>query len=353
MRRHAWRGPIAPLLVLLLSCGAPGPGARPIEAASARTPLPSSAEVSAETPAAAEAVVIVTLDGARWQDVLDPMNMPYLTDIAQTRGAVVGAPGRGEVRATGPNYVSLPGYTEIFTGRTPDGCRDNDCATVAIPTLADEVAARGQGAAVFASWECIERAATSLHGDVLVSAGQTGDLGEPMNPWPGVGAFRPDRFTARAALSYLEHQRPGFLFVGLGEPDELAHRGDRPGYLRSLHAADGVLADLFATLDRMGERGARTAVFVTADHGRAADFRNHGGAYPESARVWLVAAGAGVRARGTIDVVGARRLADVAPTVRVLLGLPRDAAKTAGAPILELVAAPPASALAQGDGIAP
>ena len=312
---------------------------------------PPLASVGRARERAADAVVVVTLDGARWQDVFEPSNMPYLTDVAQTRGAAVGAAGLGEIRASGPNFVSLPGYTEIFTGRAPAGCRDNDCARVATPTLADEVAAHGKGAAVFASWECIDRAATTSTATtnagangVVVSAGQDG---ERMSPWPGDGEFRPDRFTARAALSYLEHQRPAFLFLGLGEPDEFAHRGDRLGYLGSLRAADGVIAELFTLLARMGERGARTAVFVTADHGRALDFRNHGGAYPESARVWLVAAGAGIRARGVAPLLGVRYLADVAPTARAVLGLTRDLSPGAGTPLAELLT-PPAD-----DGAAP
>ena len=102
---------------------------------------------------------MVTLDGARWQDVLDPRTMPFLADIARTRGAVLGAPGKGEIHASGPHFVSLPGYTEILTGRTPLGCKDNDCARVNAPTIADEVAARGEEAAVFASWERLDRAA--------------------------------------------------------------------------------------------------------------------------------------------------------------------------------------------------
>jgi arylsulfatase A-like enzyme len=86
----------------------------------------------------------------------------------------------------------------------------------------------------------------------------------------------------------------------------------------------------------MGARGERTVVMLTSDHGRSRDFKNHGGGYPESARVWLVAAGAGITARGPIDAPVPRYLADIAPTMRKLLGLPRDEGPRAGAPLLEL-----------------
>jgi arylsulfatase A-like enzyme len=131
------------------------------------------------------------------------------------------------------------------------------------------------------------------------------------------------------------------MFLGLGEPDEYAHKGDYPGYLASLRAADATVGELFAVLGRMGNRGERTTVIVTADHGRGRDYRVHGRAFPESARVWLVAAGGGIEARGLAQAMHPHRLADVAPTVRALLDLPADVAPAAGAPLAELFQAPP------------
>src|SRR5277367_5682132 len=97
------------------------------------------------TPAPLDrAAVVIVLDGARWQDVLlgvdgelaaeaklDPRSaneptMPRLAELARTRGAVFGAPDSGTViRASGPNFVSLPGYTEILGGHPPAACGTN------------------------------------------------------------------------------------------------------------------------------------------------------------------------------------------------------------------------------------
>lgn len=134
------------------------------------------------------------------------------------------------------------------------------------------------------------------------------------------------------------------MFLGLGEPDEFAHHGDYGGYLAALQAADRTLGELFEVLDRMGSRGRQTTVFVTADHGRARDYRFHGGSFPESSRVWLVAAGAGVAARGFIRSERPHHLADLAPTIRVLLGLPPDDAPNEGSPLRELFAEQPMAA---------
>src|SRR4029077_11220017 len=112
--------------------------------------------------------------------------------------------------------------------------------------------------------------------------------------WPGSGDFRRDRYTAELALAYLKAEQPDFLFVGLGETDEFAHQGNYAGYLDALSAADRSIGELARALDERASRGIRTALLVTADHGRAAGFRDHGQPYPESARVWLVAGGSAI-----------------------------------------------------------
>jgi hypothetical protein len=293
----------------------------------------------------------VPLDGARWQDIFDGA-MPLLLDAAAARGAVVGAPDHGEsVYASGPNFVSLPGYTEILTGRPPRACLDNECTGLDEDTILDEVVAAGHRAALFASWERLDRVAARAPAAVVWAGrhGRRGELppdaelqvavaeGERADPSPGLDDFRPDRYTAAAALRFLELQRPTFLFLGLGEPDEYAHRGDRDGYRASLRSADAILADLEERLAGMGERGRRTAIFVTADHGRAENFRDHGAFAPESSRVWLVALGAGIAGRGFVRAPARRHLADVAPTARALLGLETDRSAHAGHVLDELL----------------
>lgn len=283
--------------------------------------VPSDTERVAGAPAQKpEPVVLVTVDGARWQDVFDGAElMPALHALAREHGAFVGADARAALSASGPNYVSLPGYTEILTGRAPLTCRDNDCPQTRTLTLLDRAAEAGLTVAAFASWEKLERAVTARPGSFVVSAGR--DPGDDSPPWPGSGAYRSDVKTAEVALEYLEIVQPDVLFLGLGDPDEHAHHGNVAGYRAALAHADTVLARLRRVLDRMGDRGKATHVFVTADHGRANDFRSHGGHAPESARVWLVGAGPRIRARGRSHSPRARHLADIAPTIATVIGV--------------------------------
>jgi hypothetical protein len=332
-------------------------------------------EEGAELADATIPVVLVVLDGVRWQEIfggVDPVLaashragpvvsarslLPSLYAALDARGAAVGAPGYGVISASGPNFVSLPGYTEIFAGRAPTACQDNDCTGASGTTIVDALRDRARAdsdVAVIASWAPIGRAATRAPSRIVLSAGRQSvegaafledepstravlDEGARADPRPGHDAFRPDRYTAELALRYLETRRPSFLFVGLGEPDEYAHADDYRGYLASLRAADDFFGRLFAALDRMGERGRRSLVMVTADHGRARDYRDHGAGLPESARVWLLALGGPVHARGFVPAPRSRRLSDVAPTIRQVVGLPADETAGAGTPIFELL----------------
>ncbi len=358
---------------------------KPAPAREARTftSAPLATAGGAESDERSEsAVVLVVLDGVRWQEVFrgaDPARMrgaadaaalmPNLHRMIDEEGVAIGAPDHGaEIDASGPQFISLPGYIEIFSGMPDPACGKNDCTPAPARTLVDDLRGAGgpEDAIVVSSWPNIARAATRAPADVEMSAGRKllgrEDLlradpesaslleeGERAKPFPGDGDYRPDAYTEKVALRRLVAGRPRFLFVGLGDADEYAHRGDYRGYLGALRGADEFLGDLTETLRTMGARGRHTTVIVTADHGRAKNFTDHGPQFPESGRVWLVAAGGDIAGpahdRGDHGLVAASRrhtLSDVAPTVRALLGQTRQTSETseasmANTAILEIV----------------
>ncbi len=344
---------------------------------------PGAAESSIESGSSGiaaghtDSVVLVALDGVRWQEVFQGVErsraakhgmdqgeivgaeelVPNIHRLAGMQGAVLGDPGScAPLVATGPDFLSLPGYTEMLSGRAPDGCANNECTPTTRPTLVDEIrglSSADQGdVAVISSWERIERVASANPSEIVMSTGRTHgasrgrlrfdlegsdllDRGAAADAWPGREDFRPDRYTAPIALHYLATQHPRFLFLGLGDTDELAHANDYRGYLGALRYADSIVGELVSTLEQMGNRGYRTTLIITADHGRSLDFKNHGRSAPESSRVWLVAAGGGVVRRRAMSCA-THRLADIAPSIRALMHLPADRSAGAGQPIDEL-----------------
>jgi hypothetical protein len=337
--------------------------------------LPSSSD---DSVASSLTIVVLALDGVRYHEIFEGVDpelarshgleqreivsaeqlMPRLHAIIATHGAALGAPGHGaSISASGPNFLSLPGYAEIFSGRRVTDCHDNQCASGGTATVVDELGSRSRDVerdlAVITSWPEIAKVASLEPASAAISTGRHGgrtrnaladDAGsrailersEDANPQPGHGDFRPDRFTAELALYRLAHERPRFLFIGLGEPDEFGHLNDYRGYLDSLRRSDEIIARVDAELAHAALNGARTALFITTDHGRAQGFVDHGKLYPESARVWLVATGSACTARGFVNASAPRHLADIAPTVRDLAGLPADSSGAAGEPLREL-----------------
>jgi len=298
-------------------------------------------------------VVIVTVDGVRWQDVFEGSDpalggeprlsretlMPRTHQLVATRGVALGATrdGCGTVHTAGLSNVSLPGYIEIFTGHA-SRCLDNKCDGVAGSVLDEAARARVDGVASIGSWDVLAKAVSGGASDALVSAGRswpdsasaTGRLAELVavgasaDPYPGHGGYRPDAATAAIALEYYRAARPALFHVGLGDTDEYGHRMDYGSYLTALRRADALIGDVADVLDTMGEQGAKTTVLVVPDHGRSSDFRDHGVFRPESGRAFVLAFGGGIAARGIACPTRDVTLADIAPTIRALMGLPRD-----------------------------
>jgi len=286
---------------------------------------PSRSEVAA-TGGDRSPVVFIAIDGSRWQDIFEPSSpdlVPVLHRMGNDEGVIVGANPDVPIRASGPDFVSLPGYTEMLTGAPPT-CRDNSCIRTGIATILDRAFEAGLTVAAFGSWSRVERACTVHPGRFIVSTGHED------------GTYRPDEETITVALDHFVTAKPDLLFVSLGDTDEDAHRNDVDAYHRSLTRADTFVGGVRTALDAMGERGRSTYVFVTADHGRADNFTEHGEKYPESSRVWLVASGPRIHARGGIASPYERRLSDIGATIASLMALPATGTPCGGEPLSEL-----------------
>jgi hypothetical protein len=311
-------------------------------------------------------VILVTVDGIRWQDVFEasPRVWPRTWAVVERSGIALGhGRGCGIVRPRNMTHISLPGYLEIFTGHRTR-CMSNVCPQVDEPTVLDFAAAAGVPTASISSWDVLDHAATRRRAPLakrpfpadvpFVSAGirwpgarplddasleNAVAAGEKARPYPATGgAYRPDRFTGPIALAYLRARRPRLLHIGLGDSDEHAHRNDRAGYDTDLAATDAFLGDLADELQKLGLFRS-TAVLVVSDHGRADSlFREHGARWPESGRSFLLAFGGLVPVKGEACARRDLWLTDVAATVRALLGLPRDTTPAAaGAPVEDIV----------------
>jgi 2,3-bisphosphoglycerate-independent phosphoglycerate mutase len=109
--------------------------------------------------------------------------------------------------------------------------------------------------------------------------------------------------------------RFAFGIVNIANPDMVGHTGVIPAVVRACEAADAALATILAAVSDVGG----TAI-VTADHGNAEQMLESDGS-PHTAHTTNLVPLLVTRPDLTLREHG--RLADVAPTVLALLGLPQ------------------------------
>lgn len=258
-------------------------------------------------------VVLVTLDGLRWQELfrgLDPQLaadeqfnpagsslvdefspqdgrssaqrlFPFFHDVVFHEGSVLGNRDAGScAQLTNPWYFSYPGYNEILSG-VADPAIDSNAATpnpnvTVLEWLNHQPGYAGKVAA-FASWDVFPAIINSERSGVPVNVGP---LAAPLTAfeqaltqlhhdipqhWPTV---RHDAFTHHYALAHLAQARPRVLYVAYGETDDFAHDGRYDQVLHAAQRTDRFLRELWDAVQADPVYRDNTALLITTDHGR-------------------------------------------------------------------------------------
>lgn len=278
-------------------------------------------------------VVLVTIDGVRWQDIFDGTDphlfrgkqrsarelVPHLYEHFVDNGMVVGKDSL--FVASGPMHISLPGYLEIMRGHPSIDCQSNDCE----PKLETTIADLFDDSAVFGSWETISKAVSKTPDKFVVNCGRRyrskawKELSLPDNstfPESWSPRYRPDTLTQVAVLDYLKIHQPQFLWVSLGDTDEWAHAENYKEYLKSLMEADKFI-------DQLMNMYPNASFIVTADHGRGLDWSSHG-IDAESARDWFMMSSPSLTQKGFIKFDHTKSLSNIFPTIKCLISGKRE-----------------------------
>jgi hypothetical protein len=331
--------------------------------------LPFPAFISAQAPRV-DNVLVVTLDGMRWQEVFGglvpelltkeaggvsdaaPLQarfggasaevrreklMPFLWTIVGKRGQIFGDPSQNSVaRVTNGLRFSYPGYNELLSGFADPGVDSNDKVlnpnVTVLEWLNGQPSFRGRVAA-FGSWELLpwilneSRSGIPSNGEGPPIANPVTDRERLINAFaaelpPYWGSTRFDAPTAIGALEYLKTHRPRVFYVMLGETDEWAHGRRYDLYLDAAWRNDRFIRQLWETAQTLPEYANRTALLITTDHGRgseAKDWPTHGREVPAADRIWIAGLGPTVPGLG-IRKGGEVTQAQVAATIAALLG---------------------------------
>lgn len=315
-------------------------------------------------------LVIVTLDGVRWQDVFkgcdsslvnDPSFnedtslskllywsarqedrrkklMPFFWNVLVNKGQLIGNREFGNNFNIANSYgISYPGYNEMLTGNTDRQVSSNKKRwneNVNVLEYLNTKEEFNQKIAVFTSWNVFPYilntrrnglkancGTDSAHSDLLPenqSIFQTSMINEGLN-----AATREDRLTFSAAKYYLQKERPRVLFIGLGEADEFAHHGKYDLYLDRLANYDKMLADLWLTIQSTPTLKNNTTLLITTDHGRGSgpnNWSSHNILVKGSFQGWLGLIGPSIPPAGEQKTRNDYYLEQVAQTIATVLG---------------------------------
>ena len=344
----------------------------------------AAAVASAQPPVAN--VIVVTMDGMRWQEVFAGLSADYLTNegggvedtesytrrfgastpaerrerlmpffwtVVAKKGQVFGDPSAGSVaRVTNGLRFSYPGYNEMLSGFADPRVNSNDKVANPNVTVLEWLIKRPGFAgrvAAFASWELLPwilnetRSGIPSNGDGPPVKQPATDRDRLLNEFseelpPYWGATRFDAPTAFGAVEYLRTRRPRVLYVMLGETDEWAHQRRYDLYLDAAWRNDRMIRRLWDAAQLMPEYANRTALILTTDHGRGdviADWPNHGRETPASDRIWIAVMGPGIAPLG-IRSKAPTTQSQIAATIASLLGEDYGSAQPKAAPPLDL-----------------
>lgn len=344
------------------------------------------AAASSAAPLPVANVIVVTMDGLRWQEVFSGLSadymtkqaggvedaesydrrfgantpaerrerlMPFFWNVVAKTGQVFGDPSAGSVaRVTNGLRFSYPGYNEMLSGFADPRVDSNDKVANPNVTVLEWLNKRpgftGRVAA-FASWELLpwilneSRSGIPSNGDGAPVKQPSTDRDRLLNDFaeelpPYWGATRFDAPTAFGAIEYLRSRRPRVLYVMLGETDEWAHQRRYDLYLDAAWRNDRMIRRLWDAAQSMPEYANRTALVLTTDHGRGdttADWPNHGRETSASDRIWIAVMGPGIAPLG-IRSKGTATQSQIAATVAVLLGEDYVRAQPRAAAALEI-----------------
>jgi hypothetical protein len=320
-------------------------------------------------------VVLITLDGFRWQELFEGADsvlllnkqatrdhrapgkywhsdptvrrktlMPFLwTEIAGNGQLLGNRNFNNRVDCDNPHWFSYPGYNEMLTGFIDRRIKSND--EIVNPDMTVfEFISRQPGyenkVAAFGTWGVFPYIFREDSSQIHVNAGTdsaasvTGAisereelLNELQQILPNAVTERHDVFTTYFAMEYMKREHPKAIFIGLDETDSYAHGGMYDQYLHAASRSDALIKKLWTFIQSDEFYKDNTTIIITTDHGRGRGYngdkrnwRSHGRLAFGSGEVWVAAIGPGVPSAGEVKSSDKTTLSQVAATVAAVLG---------------------------------
>lgn len=317
-----------------------------------------------------ENVILITLDGVRWQEVFsgadsvllnDPEYtetidrvqsrfwaespeerreklMPFLWSTVKDEGVIAGnRPLGSKVDIKNEYGFSYPGYNEILTGYPDPKVNSNDKNynenTTVLEVLNQQPETAGKVAA-FCTWDVFPYIINDKRSGVHVSAAGTFNtithspeeqlLDEIEHTVPSLASGRFDFLTFYRAFDYLKSKSPKVLYLAFDETDEFAHEAKYREYLYAINTIDKYISQLWDYCQSNPDYKGKTTIIIATDHGRGdkikGQWTSHGQRIEDCRSIWFAAIGPDTPAHGELSQSHQSYQNEIAATVAKLLG---------------------------------
>jgi len=341
---------------------------------------PVNSSVAQDGP---ENLILVTLDGVRWQEVFGGVDMrviederftnepeyltqtywraqrserrqalfPFLSSIIEGQGTLIGDRDQESyMEVTNNRWFSYPGYNEILTGKADPRIDSNEKIwnqNVTVLETLNELDEYHDRVLAFGSWDVFPYIINSQRSGVPVNAGFAtasnaataesqflNDLSaEAPRLWSTV---RADFLTNGYAMDALKSHNPRVIYIAYGETDDFAHDGNYDRYIDAAHRSDLMLSKLWQWVQSTPSYRDRTTLIITTDHGRGStpdSWKGHSNVAAEdgqdvesapaglqdSNEIWLAAIGPCIQPAGLVK--GHWKQSQIAATALLCLKL--------------------------------
>lgn len=324
---------------------------------------PDSLDLIQSSSLQTENLIIVTLDGLRWQEVfkgVDPyildnneeakthkeeiINLfgiqseeqsrrnltPFIWETVAKEGQIYGNRNYGNnVNVSNPYWLSYPGYNEIFTGKVNLNIKDNKYGLNSGKNILSYVAehvgfGKDKVAAVTNSPKFTEILRTqdndffSLIGaraidspiKTYITMEVENELVHDISYLDYISEksslFKQDMNVYMAAKDVLVKTQPKMLYISFFSTDGHGHNDKYKSYLESINNIDVLLADLWSYLQSDEHYKNKTTLFITVDHGRGEknDWFHHSSRVKGSDETWFAVIGPDTEAKGEMKEKG-------------------------------------------------
>lgn len=318
-------------------------------------------------------IVIITIDGLRWQEIFtgadssilfagkfitkdsaalvkkywspDPLKrrsaiLPFLWTTIENKGQVYGNRNFGNnVNTKNPYWFSYPGYNEIFTGFADTLINSNDYMANPnenILSYLNKQPAYKNKIIAFTNWNAFKRILNESESGFMVNDGleriptrylQNQPVLKVLNELqfqlPALwGEDRMDGLTYHIAKQFMIAHHPKVVYISFGETDEWAHSGKYDYYLDAAAYNDDMIKDLWNYLQSDKFYKGNTTLLITTDHGRGMGekWTSHNNKTPFSDEIWFAAIGPRIKPGGEVKKIGQFYQAQLAQTIASILG---------------------------------